>query len=79
MFGQMHKWLRFGCSLGSLPSPYPKMKQRARAAVLEWKEERGAAAATAVVSKVFRTTAKIGGFITAVDDADDHHPLSALV
>ena len=21
MFGQMHKWLRFGCSLGSLPSP----------------------------------------------------------
>ena len=75
----MHKWLRNGCSLGSPVLTTLPQNETASASGSSRVEERGAAAATAVVSKVFRTTAKIGGFITAVDDADDHHPLSALV
>ena len=45
----------------------PKMKQRAP--VLRWKS--GAAA----VSKVFRTTAKIGGFMPTAHDDANHHRL----
>ena len=68
-FDQIHKRLRtwcFGYS-AARATLSPKMKQRAP--VLKWKS--GAAA----VSKVFRTTAKIGGFMPTAHDDANHHRL----
>ena len=68
-----HRPWTFGVSaapsaVGSPVPPSLPQNETANASGSSRVEERGAAAA-AVVPKVFRTTAKIGGFMTAADDA----------